>query len=124
MLKEDYVHTLEHGAVGILYQPDLEPDQIELIEEIVNDYESHMFSMPYPELEDPVVVVAWAHLMRLDGADEEAIREFADVFRQGGDAPEQQQECPNTQDDPFDASPTPTPTPSRRGEPTPEPTGT
>ncbi|MGH2808302.1 MAG: DUF3105 domain-containing protein [Actinomycetota bacterium] len=118
--EEDYVHTLEHGAVGLLYQPTLDPEQIEQLEAIVQDYESHMFSMPYPQLEeDPVVVTAWAHLMRLDGVDGEAIREFTDVFREGGDAPEEA-DCPLTQDDPFDPDATPTGTPSP--EPSPEPT--
>jgi hypothetical protein len=121
--EEDWVHTLEHGAVGILYQPDLERDQIDQIEAIVRDYESHIFSMPYAELEDPVVVVAWAHLMRLNGVDEEATREFIDVFRQGGDAPEEA-DCPRTQNDEFDPNATPTGTPSVEPEPSPEPTKT
>jgi hypothetical protein len=123
MPEEDFVHTLEHGAVGLLYQPDLDEEQIKQIEAIVKDQESHMFSMPYPQLEDPIVVTAWAHLMRLDDVDEAAITEFIDVFRQAGDAPESA-ECPLTQDDTFEDRPTPSPSRSGQPEPTPEPTGT
>lgn len=106
--KENMVHTLEHGAVGILYKPDADPDEIKEIEQIVKSYGSHTFSAPYPTLEDPYTVIAWAHLMRLDEFDKAAITEFIDVFREGGDAPEEQ-ECNLNVDTPFGATPSPTP---------------
>ena len=105
------VHSLEHGAVGILYQPGVKVDEIREAEEIVESYESHVFSAPYPDLEDPYTIVAWAHLMRLDSFDRDAIVEFIDTFRQGGDAPEEQ-DCPMGANQPFDPTPpTPSPTP-------------
>jgi len=116
--KENMVHTLEHGAVGVLYRPDADPEDITAIEEIVQSYASHTFSAPYPELEDPYTVVAWAHLMRLDDFEPEAIREFIDAFRQGGDAPEAEQVCPLGIDSPFQATPSPTASPGET--PTPE----
>jgi len=115
---ENMVHTLEHGAVGVLYHPeDADPDEIERVEEIVKSYDSHTFSAPYPTLEDPYTVVAWAHLMRLDEFDEPAIKEFIEVFRQSGDAPERQ-ECPLAANDPFGATPTPTRSPTPGETPT------
>lgn len=117
---ENMIHTLEHGGVGILYRPNLEPDEIKKMEAVVGDYESHVFSAPYAGMETPVTVVAWAHLMRLDGYDETAVREFIDVFRAGGDAPEAQQDCNNTEDEPFDpAAATPSPTASPAPSPSP-----
>ena len=105
------VHSLEHGAVGILYQPDADVEEIREAEAIVEDYDSHVFSAPYPDLEDPYTMVAWAHLMRLDSFDREAIVEFIETFRQGGDAPEEQ-DCPMGANQPFDPTPpTPIPTP-------------
>ncbi|MBW3594901.1 MAG: DUF3105 domain-containing protein [Actinobacteria bacterium] len=118
MPKENMVHTLEHGAVGVFYNPeDADPDDIAQIEELVQSYDSHTFSAPYPTLEDPYTVVAWAHLMRLDEFDRAAIREFIEVFREGGDAPEEQ-DCPLAVDSSFGATPSPTPT----GGDTPGPT--
>lgn len=113
------VHSLEHGAVGILYDPTLSVDEVREVEAIVGDYDSHVFSVPYPGLEDPYTVVAWAHLMRLDSFDREAIVEFIDFFREGGDAPEEQ-DCLMSADQPFD--PNPTASPGASASPGPEET--
>ena len=123
---EKMVHTLEHAAVGILYQPDLDPEEIKDIEALVKSFDSKVFSGPYADMETPVTLVAWAHLMRLDGYDESAVREFIDVFRNGGVAPEKQQECDNIQDQPFEpgANATETiapPTPGPTNAPSPKP---
>jgi uncharacterized protein DUF3105 len=108
---EQFVHTLEHGAVAIVYRPDLPPEDIARIEAIVKDYEDHVVSAPNEELTDPpIAVAAWGHVMRLNEVDEPAIREFIDTFRGGGgDAPEANQDCPNEVDQPFAPQPTPVP---------------
>lgn len=112
---ESQVHTLEHGAVGIQYEPDLDPATIAEIEAIVRDFDSHVFSGPYPGMETPITVTAWGAMMRLRQLDEPAVREFIDEFRQGGDAPEANQDCPNTADQSF--SPTTTPSPGASPSP-------
>ncbi|HEV2756279.1 MAG TPA: DUF3105 domain-containing protein [Actinomycetota bacterium] len=107
---ELFVHTLEHGVVAIVYDPSLPIDDIRQIEEIVGSYPSYTLAAPYAaEMDTPIAVVAWAHIMRLDEVDGTAIREFIDVFRQGGDAPEAGDvPCPNDAEDEFQpASPAP-----------------
>lgn len=118
---ENMVHTLEHGAVGLLYKPDLDMETIEAIEELTQSYESHTFSMPYPALEQPVTLIAWAHMMKLPSWDETAGKNFIDVFRRQGDAPEAFQECPNDADTPFTNV---TPTPQATEEPAASPSPT
>lgn len=113
---ENMVHTLEHGAVGILYTPDVALDTIREIEDLVRDYNSHVFSEPFPDMETPVALVAWANLMRLDTYDEVAAKSFVDAFRAGGQAPEGFQPCPLDRDSAFNPTPAPT------AEPTAEPT--
>ena len=121
---ENLVHTLEHGAVGILFRPDLELDVIKDIEAVVDSFDSHVFSAPFEALEAPITVVAWASSMKLETYDEVAVTGFIDAFRQGGDAPEAFEECPHDENTPFsNVTPTPVPIPSdvTTIEPSPEP---
>lgn len=97
---EVQVHMLEHGAVGVQYRPDLPLEDIRSIEELVADYDSHVFSAPYPEMETPIAVTSWARIMRLDAVDAEAIRRYADRFRDRG--PEANQPCPMDVNQPFE----------------------
>jgi hypothetical protein len=85
------VHALEHGAVGLLYRPDVAIEQIRELEDIVGEYSSHVFSAPYDEMDSPIVIVAWGFQMPLDEVDGPAVREFIEEFREKG--PEEQ-ECP------------------------------
>jgi len=109
---ETMVHTLEHGAVGILYDPEVDPQQIEQIEAVVRGFDDHVFSAPYLGMDSPIVLTAWEHLLKLDTFQRATIDEFIDVFRTGGSAPEANQDCPNSQDDSFEPQPSPEPTPS------------
>ncbi|MGH2754598.1 MAG: DUF3105 domain-containing protein [Actinomycetota bacterium] len=115
---ENLVHTLEHGAVGLLYSPDLPIEQIRQLEGIVEDYDSHMFSAPYEGMESPIEVVAWGFRMPLEEVDGSAIRGFIDEFREKG--PEDQ-DCDMDAESPFvapgdvDASPAPGDSPSPEG---------
>lgn len=97
---ETQVHNLEHGAVGIQYQPDLDPEEIERLEAIVGEYDSHVFSAPYAGAQAPVVVSSWGRLMELEEVDEAAVKDYIDEFADSG--PERNQSCDNTQDDPFE----------------------
>ncbi|HYO61539.1 MAG TPA: DUF3105 domain-containing protein [Actinomycetota bacterium] len=119
---ENLVHSLEHGAVAILYEPTISEQEVRQIEELVQSFESHTISAPYEgEMETPIAVVAWANAMRLNAFDEAAAREFIDVFREGGQAPEAFQPCPNDADDDFDPPESPAPGESSGASPPPEP---
>lgn len=105
---EIQVHTLEHGAVGIQFDPTLAPEDITAIEDIVRSYDSHVFSAPYSGMETPITVSSWGKLMRLEELDEDAIREYVDAFKEKG--PEKEP-CDTETDQPFGAQPSPQPSP-------------
>lgn len=130
---ENMVHTLEHGAVGLLYQPDLELEQIRQLESIVGEYDEQVFSMPFTGgMQSPITIAAWGHTMELERVEEASITEFIDFFRGGGDAPEANQACDYQDPQPFqpqqpegEATPSAEVTLPPEGEDTPEasPTG-
>jgi Protein of unknown function (DUF3105) len=114
---ELYVHSLEHGTVGVLYDPQqVEVATIRDIEALVGEYDDRTISAPYPGTETPIIVTSWNRMMRLDEFDEDAINEYIDAFI--GKGPENIP-CNNSSETPFDPSslePTPTPTPEGDGE--------
>jgi len=101
---EQFVHALEHGAVGILYKPDEVPlEDIGSIEELVREYDSHVLSAPYPQMEEsPIAVTSWGEMMRLDSLDQAAIREYIDAL--ANKAPEKVN-CPMSATDSFEPEP-------------------
>jgi hypothetical protein len=115
------VHSLEHGAVGIQFDPTLDPTQIAAIEELVRGYSQNVFSAPYEGMPSPISVTAWGYMMRLDEFDSSAVTQFIDQF--AGKGPEPEQSCPSTADSSFapeGASPSPAPS----AVPSTSPTGT
>ena len=105
---EQFVHALEHGAVGILYKPDeVSLEDISNIEELVGEYDSHVLSAPFPNMdESPIAVTSWGEMMRLNSWDSGAATEYIDAFREKG--PEKQP-CPMTSTDSFEPEPEETP---------------
>src|SRR5258708_6334907 len=55
---ENAVHSLEHGAVWITYQPSLDPSSIAQLQSLVRGH-YHAVLSPYPWLPSGVVISAW-----------------------------------------------------------------
>jgi hypothetical protein len=83
---ENAVHTLEHGAVWITYQPDLPQDQVDMLRNLASD--TYILVSPYPGLDSPIVASSWGHQLRLQDAGSEQLLEFIRAYRQGPDTPE------------------------------------
>ncbi|QIN83882.1 DUF3105 domain-containing protein [Rubrobacter tropicus] len=79
---ENAVHTLEHGAVWITYDPNLPQDQKDQIRELVEG-QTCMLASPHPDLPAPVVASAWGKQLTLESADSPDLERFVRAYRQG-----------------------------------------
>ncbi len=77
---ENAVHSLEHGAVWITYDPDAVSDaDLEALTELVDGEPGRMLS-PYAGLDTAVSVQAWNHQLKVDSATDERLEQFADFM--------------------------------------------
>lgn len=86
------VHSLEHGAVWITYNPNIAKDDIERLRDLVRRDRKIIVS-PVANLEDPVLVTAWANQLHLDSADDARIDQFVNEFAGSSNAPEPGGSC-------------------------------
>lgn len=79
---ENMVHSLEHGAVWIAYNPDkVTGDALNTLKAKVNGKPYTMMS-PYPGLDRPVSLQSWGHQLKVDSASDVKIDEFITALRQ------------------------------------------
>jgi hypothetical protein len=81
------VHSLEHGAVWVTYQPDLPADQVEILRQTASG-NSYVLLSPYPGLPAPVVASAWGVQLKLDSAADPRLWQFIQKYQQGAQTPE------------------------------------
>ena len=77
------VHSLEHGAVVIWYQPSLAAEEISDLEAVVNRFDDGVILSPNGKLAHPVVATGWNRLKAYDGADPE-LKQFIETYRNRG----------------------------------------
>lgn len=82
IMNETAVHSLEHGAVWITYQPELPADQVAIIRETAQN-QTYVLTSPYPGLPAPVVASAWGKQLQLESATDDALDAFVRTYRQG-----------------------------------------
>jgi hypothetical protein len=77
---ENAVHSLEHGAVWITYNPDEVQDaDIDTLAALVKNESGRMMS-PYVGLDSPISIQSWGHQLKVDSADDPRIEQFADLL--------------------------------------------
>ncbi len=90
--EENVVHSLEHGAVWLTYQPDLDQEQINTLDEFTAN-ENYVVVSPYEDQESPVVATAWGLQLELDSADDPRLEVFIEKYVQGPQTPEPGASC-------------------------------
>jgi uncharacterized protein DUF3105 len=110
---ENMVHTLEHGAVWIAYNPDqVKGDALKALALKVTGQPYTLMS-PYPGLDKPVSLQSWGHRLKLTDPADPRVDQFIKSLRQNAYTfPEPGATCDSPQFDqdnppPFDPSPAP-----------------
>ena len=79
---ENMVHTLEHGAVWITYNPDtISAADLATLKSLVQGQPFTTLT-PYPGLDSTISLQAWAHQLKVDSASDERVKQFVTALRQ------------------------------------------
>jgi hypothetical protein len=85
---ENAVHSLEHGAVWITYQPTLAADQVAALQQMVTSHyvgtERYVILSPYVGLPSPIVASAWGTQLSVDQASDSRLVDFIHAFAGSG----------------------------------------
>jgi hypothetical protein len=94
---ENAVHSLEHGAVWVTYQPTLPPDQLAALQQlVVSNYvasQRYLILSPYAGIPSPIVVSAWGSQLGVDSPSDSRLLDFIQHFAGGGQGGEQGGPC-------------------------------
>ncbi|MGY1642520.1 DUF3105 domain-containing protein [Geodermatophilus sp. SYSU D00703] len=94
---ENAVHSMEHGAVWITYDPDeVSGADVEELADVAG--ESGRMLSPYAGLDSPVSLQSWNHQLKVDSVDDPRVEQFADFMTFNPDFyPEVGASCENPQ---------------------------
>lgn len=93
------VHSLEHGAVWVTYDPEqVQGADLDALRSAMP--RTYIILSPFPGLEAPVVASAWGVQVALDGVDDPRLSDFIVKYRQSPDAPEPGALCSQALDGP------------------------
>lgn len=86
------IHSLEHGAVWLTYDPELPETDIKILQELAAD-QAYTILSPFPGLRTSVVIVAWGLRFQTDSVTDARILEFLLTYQQGPQTPEPGAPC-------------------------------
>lgn len=89
---ENAVHSMEHGAVWITYQPTLPAAQVTALQNDVRG-KTYVILSPYQGMTSPVVASAWGRQLTLASASDDRIAKFIATYAQGPQTPEPGSPC-------------------------------
>ena len=93
---ENAVHSLEHGAVWITYNPDTIADgDLDVLKKLVDGRQGMMMS-PYAGLKSPISLQSWNHQLFVDSASDKRVQQYVDFMLLNPDfTPEPGATCQN-----------------------------
>ena len=79
---ENMVHPLEHGAIWIAYNPaTIAAGDLDKLKALVTG-KTYIYMSPYPNLDSPISVQAWAHQLKVTSASDVRIKQFITALQQ------------------------------------------
>ena len=85
---ENAVHSLEHGAVWITYQPTLTADQLTALQQLVSSSyvgtEKYLVLSPYAGIPSPIVASAWGAQLAVSDPSDSRLLAFIHYYAGGG----------------------------------------
>lgn len=76
---ENAVHSLEHGAVWLTYDPSLPAADVAALEAFA-DNQSYVIVSPYEGIDTPVAVSAWGYQLKVDSVDDARLPIFIQKY--------------------------------------------
>lgn len=92
---ENVVHSMEHGAVWIAYDPALTADGVQKLKNLHGLKAAYVVLSPFPGLPSKVVASTWGHQLTADSADDPRLAEFVKAYAGGGQGGEPGADCAN-----------------------------
>ena len=92
VVNENAVHSLEHGAVWITYQPDLPEAGVQKLQTLARQSGYRLLS-PHPDLPAPIVLSAWGYQLQLEQADDPRVIDFIQKYELNPQGPEPGAPC-------------------------------
>jgi hypothetical protein len=90
---ETAVHSLEHGAVWLAYDPTLDDSEVAELGALAALDEEYVLVSPYDGVPSPVVATAWGVQLEADGADDPRLVQFVETYAGGAQGGEPGAPC-------------------------------
>lgn len=79
---ENMVHTLEHGAIWITYNPTkIAAGDLNVLQALVVG-KQFITLTPYPKLDQPISLQSWGHQLKVQSASDARVKEFITALKQ------------------------------------------
>ncbi|GAB3617196.1 DUF3105 domain-containing protein [Okibacterium endophyticum] len=99
---ENAVHSLEHGAVWVTYDPaEVSDDELNTLKALLPS--TYVILSPYEDMDTPIALSAWNAQLKVDDADDERIAQFFEAYWKSEKVPEPGASCVGAVDGPGKA---------------------
>lgn len=98
---ENAVHSLEHGAIWVTYDPSISDEELDLLKTKLPS--TYVILSPFEDLPAPIVLSRWDVQLQVDEASDERIGEFFEEYWRSADVPEPGALCTGAVDGPGKA---------------------